>query len=75
MADDKARKVDPVQELVLGSNMKAFLQGSKLTITVDLKGDLGKSKSGKSTIIASTNGNTKLPYAGDVRVGVNVFKM
>lgn len=46
-----------------------------LTITVDLNKDSGKSKSGKTTLIGSTNGNTKITDAKDneVIMGLNVY--
>ena len=43
----------------------------KMTIAVDLSNDFGPSKSGKSIIIARTEGNQK---HDDVVVGLNVYK-
>jgi len=45
-----------------------------LTIRVDLTQDFGRSKSGKTVIIASTEGNEKVEDHEDVRVGLNVYK-
>ncbi len=46
--------------------------GKKLVITVeDIDADFGPSTSGKTTIIASSEGNMKV---GDVSVGLNVYK-
>lgn len=47
-----------------------------LTITVDLNKDQGKSKSGKTILIGSSQGNTKITDAKDNEVifGVNVYK-
>ena len=42
-----------------------------MTITVDTNKDFGPSKSGKTTIIASTEGNVR---EGDVFIGLNVYK-
>lgn len=42
-----------------------------MTITIDTNKDFGASKSGKTTIIASTEGNKR---EGDVFVGLNVYK-
>ena len=42
-----------------------------LTITVDLSKEFGPSKSGKTIIVASTNGNESV---GEVKVGLNVYK-
>ena len=52
--------------------MKAY--GYKLTITVDLSKTLGLSKSGKSQIIATTEGNATVETRhGQVKVGLNVY--
>lgn len=45
-----------------------------LTITVDLSKDFGPSKSLKSTIIASSEGNIEVPGAPGVRLGLNIYK-
>jgi hypothetical protein len=45
-----------------------------LTITVDLKKDNGLSASGKSKIIASSEGNVVLPGTGGITVGFNCYK-
>ena len=42
-----------------------------MTITVDTNKEFGLSKSGKTTIIASTEGNVR---EGEVFVGLNVYK-
>jgi hypothetical protein len=53
-------------------NMEA--KGDKLTITVDLKQDLGKSKSGKSVNIATTGGNVDVPGKPGVKIGLNIYR-
>ena len=45
----------------------------KLTIVVDLTKDFGPSKSQKTIIIASTDGNQRIENA-DVYLGLNVYK-
>ena len=46
-----------------------------LTITVDLNEDFGDSKSGKSIIIASTEGNVALDgELSNIKIGLNVYK-
>lgn len=52
-------------------NVETSVVGNTLTIKVDLTKSYGPSKSGKTIIIASTEGNTKV---GDVTVGLNVYK-
>ena len=47
----------------------------KLLISVDLKQDYGFSKSGKSVIIGTTEGNISLPAPNeDVKIGLNVYR-
>jgi len=51
------------------------VQGDVLTITVDLSQEHGKSASGKSVIIASTEGNAALDGERDgIKIGLNVYK-
>ena len=46
-----------------------------LTIRVDLNENFGESKSGKSEIIASTEGNVALDgELSNIRIGLNVYK-
>jgi len=55
------------------SNIKATVNGTKLTLEIDLGKDLGQSKTGKSTLVASTRG-----YAGvettDVQLSLNLIR-
>ena len=57
-------------------NIEATVKGTVLTLTLDLSKDLGKSKSGKTNIIASTDGNVDLSQFGapGVKVGLNIYK-
>jgi hypothetical protein len=55
-------------------NCEMKITGSILTITVDLAKDFGKSASGKSIIIASTEGNVSVPEKEDVKIGLNIYK-
>ena len=56
-------------------NVKMRVEGNILTITIDLTQDFGKSTSGKTTIIASTEGNQALPPPNEqIKVGLNVYK-
>lgn len=54
-------------------NVDIKVNGNILTITVDLTKDFGPSSSGKTIIIASTEGNFPLPGRPDV-VGLNVYR-
>lgn len=53
-------------------NVKAQIVGNILTITVDMSQDVGTSKSGKSTNIATTEGNVRLPNGA--YIGLNVYR-
>ena len=54
-------------------NMEMTVNGDELTIKVNLKQDLGLSKSGKTRIIATSRGNAKIPGT-DVTIGLNIYK-
>lgn len=56
-------------------NVETKITGNKLVITVDLEQRHGKSGSGKSVTIASTQGNEKLSgkHAG-ISFGLNVYE-
>lgn len=49
------------------------VEGDVLVIRVDLTRDFGPSSSGKTTIVASTEGNV-IVEGRDVRVGLNVYR-
>jgi hypothetical protein len=55
-------------------NIEAKVQGDKLVITVDLSKNFGLSGSGKSVIIASTEGNVAVPGREEVKIGLNVYR-
>lgn len=55
-------------------NVELTLDGNILTIKVDLSKELGPSTSGKTTIIATTEGNKAVPGKEDVKIGLNVYK-
>ena len=54
-------------------NIEMTVNGDILTIKVDLSKTFGKSSSGKSTIIASTEGNQSIPGRDEVKIGLNVY--
>jgi hypothetical protein len=55
-------------------NCEMKLNGDILTITVDVSKDFGKSSSGKSIIIASTEGNVSIPEKEEIKIGLNIYK-
>jgi len=54
-------------------NVQMTLAGNILTITVDLTKEFGPSSSGKTIIIASTEGNVTVPER-DEKIGLNVYR-
>ncbi|HBV98189.1 MAG: hypothetical protein JL50_00230 [Peptococcaceae bacterium BICA1-7] len=55
-------------------NVEMNLEGEILTIKVDISKEYGPSSSGKTIIIASTEGNVSIPSREEVKVGLNVYK-
>ncbi|MFU8766429.1 MAG: hypothetical protein ACNA7I_01960 [Candidatus Methanoperedens sp.] len=55
-------------------NVEMSIEGNILTIKVDLSKDFGPSASGKTIIIASSEGNQSLPEHEEIKIGLNVYK-
>jgi len=55
-------------------NCEMKVTGNILTITVDVSKDFGKSSSGKSVVIATTEGNVTIPETDDIKIGLNIYK-
>jgi hypothetical protein len=55
-------------------NVEMKVEGDKLTITVDLTKEFGPSSSGKTIIIASSEGNQTIDYKDGYKIGLNVYK-
>jgi ABC-type molybdate transport system ATPase subunit len=55
-------------------NVEMKLEENILTIKVDLTKEFGPSASGKTTIIASTEGNISVPDKDDIKIGLNIYK-
>jgi len=55
-------------------NVELRREGNHLIIKVDLSKNFGPSKTGKSIIIASTEGNVSAPDENDVKIGLNVYR-
>ncbi len=56
-------------------NITTEIKDGKLHVTMELAQDFGPSKTGKTTIIASSEGNQKLSTpSGDVVLGLNLYK-
>lgn len=54
-------------------NIDMTVEGDILIIKVDLSQRFGKSSSGKSIIIASTEGNQAIPGKDDIKIGLNIY--
>ncbi len=54
-------------------NVQMTVAGNILTITVDLTKEFGPSSSGKTIIVASTEGNITVPER-DEKIGLNVYR-
>ena len=54
-------------------NIETTIEGETLTIKVDLSKDFGPSKSGKTIIVASTEGNVSVPER-DEKIGLNIYR-
>ena len=54
-------------------NVDIKVEGNILTIKVDLTKEFGPSSSGKTIIIASTEGNVAVP-GRDEKIGLNVYR-
>jgi len=54
-------------------NVQMTVAGNILTITVDLAKEFGPSSSGKTIIVASTEGNIAVPER-DEKIGLNVYR-
>jgi len=55
-------------------NIEMSIDGNILTIKVDLSKDFGPSASGKTIIIASSEGNQSIPGKEEAKIGLNVYK-
>jgi hypothetical protein len=54
-------------------NIEMTVEEETLIIKVDLTKDFGPSKSGKTIIVASTEGNVSVP-ARNEKIGLNVYR-
>jgi len=54
-------------------NVEMTVEGTILTMKVDLSKEFGPSSSGKTIILASTEGNVTIP-GREEKVGLNVYR-
>jgi hypothetical protein len=55
-------------------NVEINVEGNIMTIKVDLTKEYGPSSSGKTIIIASTEGNVAIDGHEEIKVGLNIYK-
>ena len=55
-------------------NIEMKSEGNVLTIKVDLTKEFGPSSSGKTIIIASTEGNVAVEGHEEAKIGLNVYR-
>lgn len=55
-------------------NVEMKVEGNVLTIQVDLTKEFGPSSSGKTIIIASTEGNVAVEGHEEAKIGLNVYR-
>ena len=55
-------------------NVEMKLEDNILNIKVDLSKEFGPSSSGKTIIIASTEGNISVPDQEHIKIGLNIYK-
>ncbi len=55
-------------------NVEMKVEGDILTIQVDLSKEFGPSSSGKTIIIASTEGNVSILDDEDKKIGLNIYR-
>jgi hypothetical protein len=54
-------------------NIEMAVEGDILIIKIDLARNFGPSRSGKTVIVASTEGNVSVPDR-DEKIGINVYR-
>ena len=59
---------------IVMKNVEMEVVDNILTIKVDLTREFGPSSSGKTIIIATTEGNVTIPGHEDKKVGLNVYR-
>ena len=55
-------------------NVEMKIEDNILIIKVDLTKDFGPSASGKTIIIATTEGNISIPDKENIKIGLNIYK-
>ena len=69
----KKETIKTINQRGVMKNVETVLEGNILTIKIDLSKEFGLSSSGKTIIVASSEGNQTIPGT-DVKLGLNVYK-
>lgn len=72
-ADEESQTRHTTEGNTAMKNVEMTVDGTILTIKVDLSKEFGPSASGKTIIIASTEGNVTIPNREE-KVGLNVYR-
>lgn len=73
VAKKTANEFTPSEGMVaIGQNVFCKIEGTRMTIELDLGCDLGPSTSGKSQKVATTGGN--ISVAGGLKLGLNLYE-
>lgn len=73
IAKEATRRAAAPQGEPVGRNVRASMEGHVLVIRIDTKAAGTNSASGKSVVIATTNGNVGVPGTGGAKLGVNFY--
>lgn len=57
----------------MGKGVNYIVEGNILTMKIDLSKTFGKSASGKTTIIATSSGNTPILGREEIKIGLNIY--
>ena len=55
-------------------NVEMKMEDNILIVKVDLTKEFGPSASGKTIMIASTEGNISIPDKENIKIGLNIYK-
>ena len=69
----KAKTAQGLIGTMVGRNVAVELDGNMLTIRADISAETTTSGSGKSEVVASTNGNVAVPGT-DLKLGLNLYR-
>jgi len=72
LSDSRSDKIKEKENRM--KNVEMSVKGEILTVTINLSKDFGRSKSGKTVVVASTDGFVSVPGKDGVKINLNVNK-